>query len=248
MRIRQIALVARDLDPVLADLRAVLGLGEPFADPGVGVFGLRNGVFPLGEHFLEVVSPKQEGTSAGRFLARRGDGGYMVIFQTRDLAGAKARLGERGVRTVWEVALEDIETAHLHPRDTGGAIVSMDEARPFESWRWAGPGWREQVRTDRVAGIAGVEIQSEEPDRLAAHWQELFGLGTPRRPATFVLPDGGFVRFVEDTDGRGEGIHSIVLETSHAQAIRTQAAARGLAIDADGAIVIAGVRMVTGQS
>src|SRR5690242_2523675 len=126
MRIRQIALVAADLDAALDDLTAVLGIEVGFHDEGVAVFGLRNGVMPVGEHFLEVVSPAKEGTSAGRYLERRGgDGGYMVIFQTHDLAKRRRHFGAGSVRVAWEVAFDDIETAHLHPRDTGGAIVSV---------------------------------------------------------------------------------------------------------------------------
>src|SRR5215208_3455104 len=53
---------------------AALPLGEPYGDPGVAYFGLRNAVMPLGDTFVEVVSPIGEGTAAGRFLDRRGDG------------------------------------------------------------------------------------------------------------------------------------------------------------------------------
>ena len=40
MHIRQIALVARALEPVVSDLCAILGLDVGFRDPGVGGFGL----------------------------------------------------------------------------------------------------------------------------------------------------------------------------------------------------------------
>jgi hypothetical protein len=79
-RLRQVALVARELDPVVAALERTLGLAVAFRDPGVAEFGLRNALFPVGDQFLEVVSPTQPGTTAGRLLERRGgDGGYMVI-------------------------------------------------------------------------------------------------------------------------------------------------------------------------
>jgi hypothetical protein len=58
MRLRQIALVGKDLEAAEADIRAILGLDYAYDDPGVGQFGLRNAVFPVGETFLEVVSPK----------------------------------------------------------------------------------------------------------------------------------------------------------------------------------------------
>ena len=55
MRLRQAVLVAAELEPVAERLQAEFGLGEPFADPGVAVFGLRNAVFAIGDTFLEVV-------------------------------------------------------------------------------------------------------------------------------------------------------------------------------------------------
>jgi len=181
-RIRQVALVARDLDPVVADLCAVFGLEVAFNDPGVAEFGLRNAVMPVGSTFLEVVSPAREGTTAGRLLDKRGgDGGYMVIVQTDDLEAARTRLGALGVRIVWQIALDDIATLHLHPRDVGGAIVSLDQPRPPESWRWGGPEWQSHVRTDVVDGITSVTLEAENAERLAARWTEVLGLWTPRR-------------------------------------------------------------------
>src|SRR5580704_6801040 len=93
MRLRQIALVAQDLAAAQADISAVLGVDYAYDDPGVGKYGLRNAVFPIGDTFLEVVSPKEPGTTAGRLLQKRGgDGGYMVILQVDDLEQARARV------------------------------------------------------------------------------------------------------------------------------------------------------------
>lgn len=139
MRIRQIALVAKDLEPTVDALCEVLDLEVGFRDPGVSLFGLCNAVIPVGDTFLEVVSPTKEGTTAGRFLERRlGDGGYMVILQTEDLDAHRKQLAEIGVRITWEHALEDIATIHLHPKDVGGAILSLDVAEPPSSWTAAG--------------------------------------------------------------------------------------------------------------
>jgi len=99
MRLRQIALVAKDLAAARADISAVLGIDYAFDDPGVGKYGLRNAVFPIGDTFLEVVSPKEPGTTAGRLLEKRGgDGGYMVILQVDDLAQALGRVKDASAR------------------------------------------------------------------------------------------------------------------------------------------------------
>ncbi|HEY4668483.1 MAG TPA: hypothetical protein VIH05_01760, partial [Tepidiformaceae bacterium] len=80
LRLRQIALVARELEPVVNDFRNVLGIEVGYRDPGVGRFGLENALMPIGNQLLEVVAPIEEGTAGGRYLERRGgDGGYMVI-------------------------------------------------------------------------------------------------------------------------------------------------------------------------
>ena len=44
MRLRQVVLVARDLDAVVGDVCAGLGIAVSFNDPGVAFFGLRNAV------------------------------------------------------------------------------------------------------------------------------------------------------------------------------------------------------------
>ena len=81
MRLRQVALVAKDLEPVRKALEDVFGLKVAYRDPGVGVYGLVNVVMPFGGDFIEIVQPVAADASAGRYLARRGgDAGYMLIF------------------------------------------------------------------------------------------------------------------------------------------------------------------------
>jgi hypothetical protein len=241
--IRQVALVAREIDPVVDDLRAVFGLAVPFNDPGVGVFGLRNAVFPVGDTFLEVVSPVQADASAARYLARRGgDGGYMAILQTDDLQRDRERLAALGIRIVWETTLPDIATIHLHPRDVGGAIVSLDEPRPPESWRWAGPGWEDKVRTKMVRRITGIDVQAAEPERLARRWGQALG-NTPalRNGEIFILAWArSHIRFLPIGDGRGEGILAVEIAAADPERVRAVAAERGC-LAGDGSVRIGGV-------
>lgn len=212
MRLRQVALVASDLDPVERSLREVLGLELCFRDPGVGLFGLRNGLFPVGDGFIEVVSPREDGTTAGRLLERRGgDGGYMVLFQVDDLAGVENRVEELGVRVIYEAHGEGIRGIHLHPKDLGGAIVSIDAAEPPSSWGWAGPSWRDHVRTDVVTGLAGVVVQVADPDTVAARWAAVLDRPLEGSGRTVSLDDGATVELVAATDGRGDGLAGVRL-------------------------------------
>jgi hypothetical protein len=109
-----------------------------FHDPGVAAFGLRNALMMIGDQFLEVVSPTQPGTTAGRLLDKRnGDGGYMAIYEVDDLDRREAQLAANGVRVVWRGDFDDIRGRHLHPAD-GRAIVSLDQPVPNGAWRWGG--------------------------------------------------------------------------------------------------------------
>ena len=207
----------------MASLCAALGIEICYRDPLVATFGLHNALMPIGDTLLEIVSPVKEGTTAGRLLDRRGgDGGYMAIFQTDDLARERARIEALGVRVVWDVALDEITSIHLHPRDVGGAIVSLDEARPPESWHWAGPEWRAHVRTGVVTRIVGAEMQADDPSAMATRWGEVLGCAVETRAdgTRRIALDDGELRFVRATDGRGDGLGGIDLRPAPGQPAR----------------------------
>lgn len=174
IRLRQVALVARDLDPVVGELCDVFGLRVCFRDPGVATFGLHNALMVVGDQFLEVVAPTEEGTTAGRLLGKRdGDGGYMAIYEVDDLDDRIEHLREHDVRVVWAGDFPEIRGRHLHPRDVGGALVSIDQPDPGGSWLWGGPDWRAHEDTSIVSAIAGVTIGADDPTAMRVRWEEL---------------------------------------------------------------------------
>lgn len=214
VRLRQAVLAAQDLDAVAGELQRELGLGEPFRDPGVGIFGLANTVFCIGDCFLEIVSPVAADTAAGRHLQRHGgDGGYMVMFDLEDLDGARERAQAAGVRTVWSIDLPDISGTHLHPADMRGAIVSIDGSRPYGSWRWGGPAGEGRRGRGAPGSLLGVTIAVREPQRVAQRWARVLGVqptGADGDAAALAL-DGGHVRFA-DAQGGHEALVEIELE------------------------------------
>jgi Glyoxalase-like domain len=215
VRLRQAVLVAAELEPVESALRSALGLGEPFRDPGVAEFGLRNAVFALGDCFLEVISPDRPDTAAGRYLDRRGgDGGYMVIFDLTDLEGARLRAERSGVRVVWQIDLPDISGTHLHPADMRGAIVSLDRSRPYGTWRWGGPKWTGQTGTGAPGRLAAITVAVADPSAAAARWAQVLGVPIVEGKAAALRLDGGEVRFIAARDERGEGLVEIEIEDS----------------------------------
>jgi hypothetical protein len=205
MRLRQIALVAAELRPVEQALIDAFDLEVCFRDPGIASFGLRHGLYAIGDRILEVVVPKEEGTTAGRYLERRGgDGGYMVLVQVDDVEAHRARLAGTDIRIVYEARGEGITGLHLHPGDVGGAIVSIDQADPPESWGWAGQDWAYHSASSVVSDLVAVEIQADDPAAMAARWST--ALDRPVGDDGAIALDDAAIRFVEATDGRGDGL------------------------------------------
>ena len=244
MRLRQIALVGKDLAAAKAEIVDVLGLGDDYPDPGVGKYGLQNAVWPVGDTFLEVVSPQQEGTTAGRLLEKRhGDGGYMVILQCDDIEAARARVKAEGVRIVDQFDGDGVAFTHLHPKDVGAAILSIDHMVPKERWQWGGPNWQENVKTDVSAGIVGAELQGEDPEALAERWAGVLGKSRGTVADGFRIPlEGGELRCVQATDGRGDGLRAVDVAVRDPEAVRGRAKARGR-LEANGEITLCGTRV-----
>jgi hypothetical protein len=223
VRLRQAVLVAGELEPVASALRTALSLDEPFRDPGVGEFGLANVVFALADCFVEVISPTQADTAAGRYLTRHGgDGGYMVIFDLEDLEGARSRALGLGVRVVWQIDLPDISGTHLHPADMRGAIVSLDRSQPYGTWRWGGPQWTGRTGSGAAGRLAGITVAVAERAAVAARWGEVLGVPVSDGAGPMsggdgpvLRLDGGEVRFEAAADERAEGLVEIAVESPH---------------------------------
>jgi hypothetical protein len=201
LRIRQAVLVAQDLDAAVGALRATLPLGDPFNDPEVDQFGVRNAVMPLGDTFVEVISPVVEGTAAGRHLERLGgDGGYMMMFQVDDIAAARTRIDQLGLRVIYELDRDGDTDIHLHPADVPGAIVAVDRLEQPGSWRGGGPGRRAQAPAESGPGrVTGATLTAREPTKLASTWAVALG---SESDGDRIALDGGELRFVQgDRDG-----------------------------------------------
>lgn len=251
LRLRQIAIVARELGPVVDDLRAVLGLEAGYRDPHIHRLGLENAVIPVGGEFLEVVAPIQPGTTAERYLQRRnGDGGYMVITQCDDHPPRRGRVEELGIRIVGEFDDDGFTDIQLHPADTGGSFLEIDEQEggeyPSGRWNPAGPTWHQAIRTDVVAAITAAEVQCDDPAAVAARWSAIVELPVEDRDgiATIALENAS-LRFVAVADDRGEGLGGIDLRVIDPDRLHAAAQQRDLVVDGLGGehIVIGGLRL-----
>jgi hypothetical protein len=184
------------------------------------------------------------GTTAGRLLEKRGgDGGYMVILQVEYLTEARARVRAAGARVVDQVDKDGAAFTHIHPKDIGGAILSLDHMNPKERWEWGGPHWTDHVRTDVSVAIVAAELQAEDPRGMATRWAAVLG-----RPAQQIDDgwridlDEGEVRFVAVHDGRGDGLGGFDVAVRDPREVHRRAETMRL-LDSHGVIVLSGTRV-----
>ncbi|HLK24462.1 MAG TPA: hypothetical protein VKT30_07380, partial [Caulobacteraceae bacterium] len=224
MRLRQVALIAEKIAPVVGQLQQVFGLKEGHHDPGVDVFGLTNAVFPVGGEFLEVLEPFREDASGARYLQRRGgDAGYMIILQDAESYEHRARLEAAGVRIVARNAPGSrYHFTHVHPADAAGVLLSIESVEGDANWRlpksdWpaAGQHWREQ-QSEESLGIPWVAMQARDPLAAAERWSMLLGKPVSRAGERLeIVLDPGVIRFVEQVDADGSGVVAMGVRVRH---------------------------------
>jgi hypothetical protein len=248
LRLRQLCLVAAELEPAIADLGGIFGLDICYRDGNVAKYGLVNALLPVGKCFLEVVAPTRAGTAAGRYLERRqGDGGYMVIIDCDDIERRRRQIEELGVRIANPIRHDTYTGLQLHPRDTGGCMLELNHTSGGESldgpYLPAGPRWQAAMRTDVTTALLGAVLQSPEPERLAARWAEVLERPVTRGAAgePQIVLDLGKLRFVAEADRRGEGLAGIDLAVTDRARILAQAERRGCAV-AGGTVTVCGTR------
>lgn len=242
IQLRQICLVARELEPVLQDLTSILGINRCFVDPGVANFGLENTLMPIGCNFLEVVAPLQEGTAGGRYLDRRnGDGGYMVITQADSKETQQAvrqNALDNNVRVAFESERKDWNLCQLHPGDMKAAFLEIEsDAYNDFNGHWnpvGGTGWEDKVKQDITVDYRGVELQSNDPVSLAELWGRVAGLPVERRGAELAMElNNATIRFVEEEDGRGPGLGGLDIAVANRDHILSAAKERGCYVNDD---------------
>lgn len=233
LRLRQIALVAEDLETASDNMAAVLGLQVCLHDPRVGVFGLRNSLFVVGTNFIEIVSPKEEGTAAGRFFKNfEGRGGYMAIFDCPNPDERAKHANAIGVRTAYTIDRPFYTARQLHPRDARATMVEFDRSiggdEPEGFYSPAGEGWQTHIDRSVTRDLIGIEVASRTPDDIARHWGAIL-----QRPVTSadgksrVEVDNVFIDFLFEDCPR-EYLKSAVLSVVDRGRMLAQAAKRGV--------------------
>ena len=247
MRLRQLVFVSNERDELGRKICDLFDLKETYNDAGLINFGLENVLIPLGDTFFEIVMPVQENTTAGRFLDKRGgEGGYMVIVDSSDFEKEQPRVEASGIEIVWHGNRKEeniqARTIHLHPKQVGGAILSIDHMNPESAWLWAGTDWEKDINKTLVDIISGVILQSADPKLTCENWEKALGKKRETGNSLDILLDGSKISFVSDSDGRGEGIHAFRVKALAKDEILQKA--EQMQLLQDGEISLGGVKII----
>jgi len=142
----------------------------------------------------------------------------MVILQTDDLESWRPHLEKIGVRIAWQGGIESPEHGfswaglHLHPRDTGGMMISFDRPDPPDSWAGAGAHWRDFVVQDVVDDLVSIEVRSSDPDQMADRWAAT--LVCPVSANRHLELDRGGISFAVASDDEPEGLATVTLNAT----------------------------------
>jgi thiamine monophosphate synthase len=72
---------------------------------------------------IELVAPFEDGTTAGRLLAKRGEGGYMIIMQTEDAKKRRDYIKSKGLaKVIFEHEHGGAMCVQYHPKGIKGRL------------------------------------------------------------------------------------------------------------------------------
>lgn len=204
-KLRQIAMMVNNLPEAVGLYRSVLGM-EPSRTGTLPQFGLDNAVLPAGNGtFVELLAPADDASAGARFLQRRGEAPYLIIFETTEYDRLIPHLRNIGIRITAETEHDGSRSAFLHPASCNGAFLEVvevgDSANP---WPAAGPDWQSSTHQPGTMQLRQAAVIVHNLDAAIAHWSRMFGLRPTRRFAVSftdleiaVLPLAGGDTFIE---------------------------------------------------
>jgi methylmalonyl-CoA/ethylmalonyl-CoA epimerase len=126
-RLHHLGIAVNDLEKAVDAYRGALGL-SPAQRQDFPALGVRSAFYPLGEAFLEVMTPLSPEGPVARFLQECGEGMYLIALQVDDLEEALAELQAKGV-PVSEPTASGVgaRMAFVSPRSANGALIELVE-------------------------------------------------------------------------------------------------------------------------
>ncbi|PZS26016.1 MAG: methylmalonyl-CoA epimerase [Pseudonocardiales bacterium] len=139
-RIDHVGIACRDLDEAAARYAELFGLTvvcrETNDEQGVHEAMLEVSLAPAGGSYVQLLQPTRPDSPVGRFLDRRGEGIHHIGYGVDDVEAALATLDGQGVRLIDRRPRHGsmgAAIAFLHPRDLGGVLTELVQARPGQA-------------------------------------------------------------------------------------------------------------------
>ena len=247
MRLRQLVFVSKERDRLAKEICDVFDLKEAYNDPGLISFGLENVLIPLNDTFFEIVMPVKENTTAERFFEKTGgEGGYMIIVDVENFEQENKRVESSEIKIIWNGDRQEkgihARTIHLHPKQVGGAILSLDKMIPENEWLWAGTKWQECINNSLVDCLSGVILQSSNPDKLCSQWELALGKQRDSGDMLNISLDQSNISFIKDSNSKEDGIYAFVIKTLDRSAILEKAKSKGFLVNDE--ISLGGVKII----
>ena len=148
LRLRQMAVLVRDLDRAVAHWEEMFGLRATKRFQ-VSFTDLEIAVLPLAgkDTFIELAQPTGPDAPSQRFLDRYGEGIYLTIYEIADSLAMDARLVEQGARFTSSRQTANytnlgFNSIWLHPAGFMGAFTQLSQVlSPDNPWPPAGEDW-----------------------------------------------------------------------------------------------------------
>ena len=204
-KLRQAAFMVTDLKEAEDLYRDTLGMASCRSEELTN-FGLVNSVLPAGNGtFVELLQPTSDDSAGARFLTRRGEAPYLLIFETKDYTKLIDHLKAKDVRITGEIDRPQTRSAFIHPSATNGAFLEIVEVKDTANpWPAAGPDWQNNHPEPLTRQLKQAAIVVKDLDQAIQRWEELFGIQATKRFETSftdleiaVLPLGDGNTFIE---------------------------------------------------
>jgi methylmalonyl-CoA/ethylmalonyl-CoA epimerase len=138
-RIDHVGIACHDLEERIAFYESTFGLIvaslEVNEQQGVKEAMLHVADGPAGSSYVQLLEPLHPDTPVGKFLSKRGEGVHHVGYGVDDVTAALEAIGANGVRLLDERPRHGsmgASIAFLHPKDVGGVLTELVQARPRE--------------------------------------------------------------------------------------------------------------------
>ncbi len=126
-RIDHIGVAVADLDAAIAQYNEQFEMAIQHRET-VPEQGVEAVLLEVGEGHVELLSPLDDETPVGKFLASRGPGLHHVAYSVPDVDAELERIKALGIRVIDEtsrIGIRGSRVAFLHPEGTGGVLVEL---------------------------------------------------------------------------------------------------------------------------